>query len=64
MINKNGSSRSVQPTQSEVGVRAYQLWERAGKPAGKDLDFWLKAEEQLSGARHEDLIVVPVLRKK
>ena len=46
-----------------VGVRAYQLWERAGKPAGKDLDFWLKAEEQLSSARHPDLVVVPVLRK-
>ena len=27
---------------------AYQLWQEANCPSGQDLDFWLKAEQQLS----------------
>jgi hypothetical protein len=26
---------------------AYQLWENAGRPAGRDLEFWLAAEAQV-----------------
>lgn len=27
---------------------AYRLWEEAGKPDGRDQDFWLQAEAALS----------------
>ncbi|WP_426608981.1 DUF2934 domain-containing protein [Bradyrhizobium sp. McL0616] len=27
--------------------RAYQLWEEAGRPWGRDRDFWLQAEREL-----------------
>lgn len=33
----------------EIGLLAYFLWEAAGCPAGRDLDFWLQAEQQLLG---------------
>jgi hypothetical protein len=30
-----------------VKVRAYQLWERAGRPVGDGTPFWLEAESEL-----------------
>ncbi|MGY4230038.1 hypothetical protein ACVMIH_007399 [Bradyrhizobium sp. USDA 4503] len=30
-----------------VAVRAYQLWEKAGKPEGRDEEFWRLTEQQL-----------------
>ncbi len=32
----------------KIKERAYFLWEEAGKPEGCDLEFWLKAEEELT----------------
>ena len=29
-----------------IANRAYRLWEKAGRPSGKDLDFWLAAENE------------------
>ncbi|MCC8948538.1 DUF2934 domain-containing protein [Bradyrhizobium sp. Arg62] len=34
-----------------VAVRAYQLWEQAGMPKGRDEEFWQLAEQEL---RNED----------
>lgn len=31
----------------QVCLRAYLLWEAAGKPANKDVEFWLEAEREL-----------------
>jgi len=31
-------------TQDRVRETAYQLWEKDGKPIGKDLHYWLHAE--------------------
>jgi len=28
-------------------MRAFDLWRKAGMPAGHDLDFWLRAEREL-----------------
>lgn len=36
----------------EIQQLAFQLWERAHSPPGRDLDFWLAAEHQLR-AMHE-----------
>jgi hypothetical protein len=33
--------------QTEVTDRAYQLWEKAGRPEGRDLEFWVQAEAQV-----------------
>jgi hypothetical protein len=31
----------------KIARRAYQLWERAGKPCGKDKEHWLQAEVEI-----------------
>lgn len=30
-----------------IRVRAYYLWEQAGRPAGGDMDFWEEARRQI-----------------
>ena len=37
----------------QVRARAYELWEQAGRPAGRELEFWLEAERQLEEKREE-----------
>ncbi|UGY25475.1 MULTISPECIES: DUF2934 domain-containing protein [Bradyrhizobium] len=34
--------------QDEIRARARQLWQEAGRPTGRDLDFWLQAERELA----------------
>jgi hypothetical protein len=37
------------PTGIEVVRRAYELWEKAGKPEGRDQEFYHQAERELEG---------------
>ena len=37
----------------QVRARAYGLWEEAGRPSGRDAEFWLEAERQVK--EHLDL---------
>jgi hypothetical protein len=30
----------TQPTEKEIKQRAYEIWERHGRPAGKEDEFW------------------------
>lgn len=39
------------PTKEEISYLASRLWEKAGRPDGRDLEFWLNAEKQLLAAR-------------
>jgi len=38
-----------------VRARARELWELEGRPAGRDLDFWLQAERELVTPTHSDV---------
>jgi hypothetical protein len=38
------------PAGIDIVRRAYELWEQAGKPDGKDEEFYLQAERELQGA--------------
>lgn len=29
-----------------IANQAYRLWDKAGRPCGRDLDFWLAAEDE------------------
>lgn len=40
-----------EPSKEEIEALAYQLWERAGMPAGREKEFWNLAEQVL---RNED----------
>ena len=37
----------------QIKMRAHELWERAGRPAGRDLDFWLEAEREIRASRQD-----------
>lgn len=39
-----GSVAVAKPTHQEISSLAYHLYERAGKPHGKDLEHWFNAE--------------------
>jgi hypothetical protein len=49
------------PPRMEVVRRAYELWEQAGKPEGRDQEFYLQAERELSSppAASDDKSVNP-----
>lgn len=37
-----------QPVTTEIiAARAYSLWEKDGRPHGRDMDYWLRAETEL-----------------
>ena len=40
-------------TQDRIRERAREIWEESGRPAGRDLEFWLQAERDFREA--EDL---------
>jgi hypothetical protein len=39
------------PTEEDIKRRAYELWEKAGQPEGRDEEFYRLAEQEL---RNED----------
>jgi hypothetical protein len=41
----------AESTEKEIKNRAYELWEKAGKPEGKDEEFYYLAQQDL---RNED----------
>ncbi len=46
--NLTALARANTISQQEIRERAYQKWEAAGKPDGKDLKFWLEAQHESS----------------
>jgi Protein of unknown function (DUF2934) len=39
------------PTHDEIGARSRHLWQLAGSPSGRDLEFWLAAEIEVRSER-------------
>jgi hypothetical protein len=37
----------AEPTDEQIRRRAYQLWEQHGRPEGRDVQFWLRAKDEL-----------------
>jgi Protein of unknown function (DUF2934) len=36
-----------EPASAEIQHRAHQLWEQAGRPEGRQDEFWFQAEQEL-----------------
>jgi hypothetical protein len=36
-----------EPTEQQIKERAHQIWERHGKPEGREEEFWQLAEQEL-----------------
>lgn len=39
------------PDEGNIRNRAREIWEEHGKPAGRDLEFWLQAEREFQEAQ-------------
>lgn len=40
----------MEPVSTEdIRQRAYELWQRDGSPSGTGLEYWLRAEQELTG---------------
>lgn len=39
----------IHPDEKAIGDRAYMIWEREGRPSGRDRDHWLQAAWELAG---------------
>lgn len=46
-----------------IRYRAYLLWEAAGSPAGKEMDYWLKAEVDIKSELVRTGAKKPVAKK-
>lgn len=42
-----------------IEQRAYELWVSEGRPEGRQLEFWLKAEQEISERSGQTLSGVP-----
>lgn len=42
-----GYSRQADQVMNRIRARAQALWEAEGKPDGRDLEFWLRAESEI-----------------
>jgi hypothetical protein len=42
----NGNASPKQPSEDEIRLCAYHKWEKAGKPPGDGVQFWLEAEQE------------------
>ena len=40
----------ARPDENEIRQRAREIWEEHGRPAGRDLEFWLQAEREFREA--------------
>jgi hypothetical protein len=40
----------AKPTDEQIRIRAHRLWEEAGRPEGRDDEFWDQAERELQKA--------------
>lgn len=49
---------AIVPPPEEVRVRAYFLWEAAGRPFGDGVSFWLAAERELRHAPTFEMILM------
>jgi hypothetical protein len=47
----HSQASTANPNPEEIGARARELWQLAGSPPGRDLEFWLGAEQELRMAR-------------
>lgn len=42
------------PTEEQIRKRAFELWEQAGKPEGREDEFWQRAQKDLQDAEEND----------
>ncbi len=49
----------AEPSDEEIRIRAHQLWEQAGRPEGREHEFWQLAEQELRNADRSSPVRTP-----
>ena len=49
--SKADQALSAPPDREQVAFRAYQIWQEQGQPEGRDIDHWVRAEQEVNGNR-------------
>ena len=44
---QTSNNQNNQPNLEQIAAIAQTLWQQAGQPDGRDLEFWLKAEQKI-----------------
>src|SRR5262249_6539866 len=47
------SEGNMETHQHLVSLRAYEIWERKGRPAGYDMECWLEAEREIAAEERQ-----------
>jgi Protein of unknown function (DUF2934) len=55
----NGGAVMPDPTDDQIRTRAHQLWEQAGKPEGREDEFWHQAEKELQEEKLREITNEP-----
>jgi hypothetical protein len=45
--------REARRVKEETTLRAREIWEQSGRPSGRDLEFWIQAEGEISERQRE-----------
>jgi hypothetical protein len=48
-----------EPNEQEIAERAFEIWERNGKPTGRENEFWHQAELELRNADRSHPLQMP-----
>jgi Protein of unknown function (DUF2934) len=48
-----------EPTEQEIAERAFEIWERQGKPGGRENEFWRQAEAELRAGDRSHPLQMP-----
>ena len=54
-----GSKKMKKPAEIDIVRRAYELWQKAGEPEGKDQEFYHQAEKELNEAQDRETKETP-----
>ncbi|HWA86304.1 MAG TPA: DUF2934 domain-containing protein [Opitutus sp.] len=46
-LSSVSTASRLEPTHEEIARRAQDLWEKYGRPSGRDQEIWLEAERSL-----------------
>jgi len=48
-----------EPTEKQIKNRAYEIWEREGKPEGREDEFWALAQQELRNENKSNPVRTP-----
>jgi hypothetical protein len=49
----------AEPNEDEIRTYAHQLWEKAGRPEGRDKEFWELAQQELRNQNKSSPVRTP-----